>query len=152
MIPSFNTEYTGRSCVHSYRVVLPSSCYEGLSPNFRFSPNPDLGKGAQAKHPLPSLLLGGFAILNLFFLSSWEHSLICLLPLPPWPIKGSLVLGWWGGGDEWCGPRCCCPGAQPTDLAPIPGSSEEVSPTHLVYFNLKRFLVYLRTLSLVARK
>lgn len=64
-----------------------------------------------------------------------------------------MFLGWWlGGGGEGCGPRCCCPGAQPTDLAPIPGSSEEVSPTHLVYFNLKTFLVYLRTLSLVARK
>lgn len=101
---------------------------------------------------LPSPLLGGFAILNLFSLSSWEHSPICLVPLPAWPIKGSLVLGWGLGGGEGRGPRCCCPGAQPTALAPIPGSSEEVSPSHLACFNLKTFLVCLRTLSSAARK
>lgn len=46
----------------------------------------------------------------------------------------------------------CCPGAQPTDLATVPGGSEEVSPTHQVYFNLKAFLVYLRTPSLIAQE
>lgn len=33
------------------------------------------------------------AILNQFFLSSWEHYPDLFLPLPPWPLKGRLVLG-----------------------------------------------------------
>lgn len=79
MMAPFNTVSAGRiNCL----IESSSSCYEGLSPNFAFSPNPDLGKGAEAKHQLPSPLFGGFTILNLFFLSSWEHSLLCLPATP----------------------------------------------------------------------
>lgn len=135
----------------SLRVVLFSSCYEGLSPHFRFSLNPDLGKEAQAKHPLPSPLLGWFAILNLFFLSSWEHSLICLLPLPPWPIKGSLVWGWGLGGVMGVDQGVAAQGHSP----PTWHQSQAVLRKYLpptwctsTFF----FLVYLKTLSLAARK
>lgn len=109
MMAPFNTVSAGRiNCL----IESSSSSYEGLSPNLAFSPNPDLGKGAEAKHQLPSPLFGGFAILNLFFLSSWEHSLPALPSCHSHPGQLKAALFWdWGGGG---GARCCCPGARPT--------------------------------------
>lgn len=96
------------------------------------------GKGTQSEQPASSLV--GLAIPNQFFLSSWEHS----PELPschsfPSQLKTALF-----GEPDPPPQRCCCPGAQPADVAPGPVGSGEV------YLNLEMFLDSLRILSLIA--